>query len=119
MRYSSNSKLQVIYCSKCWHVDESGQTLYMCPIAEVKFHEGKCAKSNKKWGVQVCAVYPHNANCTTNDTDFLNKNRTDPSLYGRGWEVYSFPPELIFKDNFIPFLQHLSTLNSKKRNHHG
>ena len=122
MRYTPDrkSKLQAIYCSKCWHVDELGQKLYMCPIAEVKFDEGECAESNKKMGgVQVCAVYPHNANCTTKDKDFLNKNRIDPSLYGRGWEVYSFPSELIFKDNFRPFLEHLSTLNSRKRNHHG
>ena len=121
MRYGpTNTAPQGLYCSKCWFVDEADCSIYVCPIAEVSFSEVEDNDTGTRRGaVELTAVYPHNKNCTEKNPKLLNKTRIDPAVHGRGWEVFSFPSDLIFGNAFEPFVDHVTSLNPRKRYHYG
>lgn len=98
---------------------ESSRSIYLHPIAEVfLLVNEKHSKTNSCCGaVEVVSLYPHNVNCTEQETDYLQKTKIDPSVHGQRWEIYPFPcSEVVFGDAFKPFLNRMAKWRASDSN---
>ena len=100
----ASQRSNFIYCKDCFNMKvDNIEDVSCCVIATTTYKEVADVvdgvKSNVRASVEVKALIPHSSQCTL-DHQSRRNYKMDAENEGRGWDVFSFPVDEIFRDTY-------------------